>query len=326
MIFAYSADSGRRVAGGPEVLADAPPLWIDLLDPTPEEERAVEALIGIDVPTREEMQEIEVSSRLTRQADALVMTAPVLTDSSGFHPRNAAITFILTGDRLVTVRYATPQALASYVERIERGQIRPVSNRELLLELVEAIVDRMADVLERIGTELDGISQRIFHQPAPARTRRRSSSREMEALLRTIGRNGDLSSKVHDTIQGLRRMTGFLPAGYGVALADNGHTRLETIGSDLHSLAEYADFVQSKITFLLDATLGMINIQQNHIIKLFSVMAVLFLPPTLVASIYGMNFHDMPELSRPWGYPMALVIMVLAAVLPFWFFKRKGWL
>ncbi|MGE5504526.1 MAG: CorA family divalent cation transporter, partial [Actinomycetota bacterium] len=251
MISVYSPDSGRSAAGGPELLAGAP-VWIDLLEPTPEDEAAVEALIGIDVPTREEMQEIEVSSRLSRDGAGLVMTTPVLTDSSGFNPANTALTFILTGERLVTVRYATPHAVTAYVERMVRpGGPRPATGGEVLLGLVEAVVDRMADVLERIGGELDGVSHRIFHQPVPARSRRRASSRELEVTLRSIGRNGDLTSKARDTILGVRRIVGYLPPEDTALSVANARARLETISRDLQSLSEYADFLNNKIGFLL---------------------------------------------------------------------------
>lgn len=324
MLSAYHADTGRLLTGGPSVL-DGDPLWIDLLDPSRDEEAAVESVVGIDIPTREEMQEIEVSSRLVRDGGILLMTAPVLTNSSGINPQNTAMTFILAGPRLVTVRYGTPQAVATFIDRLERVQPRPTTSGEVLLGLLETIVDRMADVLEHIVAELDNASHRIFHQPTPLR-RRRSNARELEVTMRTIGRNGDLSSKARDTIMGLRRVVAFLPSGDEVLGVSDARARLKTIGRDLQSLSEYADFINTKTGFLLDATLGMINIQQNHIIKLFSVVAVLFLPPTLVASIYGMNFHIMPELSWAFGYPFALVLMVLAAVVPYWIFKRKGWL
>ncbi|MBC7951138.1 MAG: magnesium transporter CorA family protein [Rhodospirillaceae bacterium] len=324
MISTYHRIDGRLVRGGAEsVAADA--LWIDLLSPTPEEERAVEDLLGIDVPTREEMQEIEVSSRLSRDGDTLFMTAPVLTNSTGFNPENISVTFILARSRLITVRYGTPQGLAAFIARLERHPT-VASAGDLLLGMIESLVDRMADVLERIALEQDAISHRIFHQPDPGRSRRRATSRDMEVMLRTIGRGGDLQSKARDTIMGLRRVITFLPGEDETLGVKDARARLKTIGRDLQSLSEYGDFLANKVMFLLDATLGMINIQQNQIIKLFSVMAVLLMPPTLVASIYGMNFHHMPELDQPWGYPLALGLMLVAAIVPFWLFKRKGWM
>ncbi len=325
MIAVYERLSGRVAKGSIDVLSQAA-LWIDLLAPTAEETAHVEALLGIDIPTREEMQEIEVSSRLSRDGDVLTMTTPVLTNSTGFNPENISLTFILAGGRLVTVRHGTPQAIAAFVSKLER--LRPVasSGGDILLAMIEGLVDRMADVLERIAQEQDGISHHIFHQPTTGRLKRRATSRDLEVMLRTIGRGGDLQSKSRDTIMGLRRVIAFLPPSDEELEVKNAKARIKTIANDLQSLSEYGDFLANKVAFLLDATLGMINIQQNHIIKLFSVMAVLLMPPTLVASIYGMNFHHMPELDQPWGYPAALLIMLVAAIVPYWLFKRKGWL
>lgn len=327
MITTFDPRTATLSRGGAETLS-AEVTWIDLLTPTAEESAAVERLLGIALPTHEEMQEIEASSRLSREADVLVMTAPVLTNSFGLDPRTSAVTFILAGARLVTLRYATPQALATFIDKMGRPapSAMPLAAGDILIALLETIVDRLADVLERIGFELDALSHRIFHQPTPARPRLRSSARELEATLRTIGRNGDVSSKARDTIMALKRVVAFLPQDGTLHGGAEAKLRIKTIGRDLQSLSEYADFINTKTGFLLDATLGMINIQQNNVIKLFSVMAVLFLPPTLVASIYGMNFQTMPELNWPWGYPLALFLMLLAALAPYWFFKRKGWL
>lgn len=328
MITIYDPSADRVLGGGIEALGPRIPPWIDLLDPDPAEEEAVQRLLGIEIPSREAMKEIEASSRLARDGDVLLMTAPILVDSSGLDPRNSAVTFIFAGECLVTVRTATPGGIAAYVARLERApaSARPTSAGQVLLDLLEAVVDRMADVLERVAADLDTISHRIFHQPSEARPRQRTSPRELEVTLRSIGRGGDIAAKVRDTLLGLRRVVAFLPAADAALGVADAHGRLKTIGRDLQSLSEYSGFLDSKIEFLLNATLGMISIQQNHIIKLFSVMAVLFLPPTLVASIYGMNFAFMPELDEPWGYPLALALMAAAALLPYWIFKRRNWL
>lgn len=332
MIMIYDPSTGRILSGGVDIIGPRIPPWIDLLDPDPAEEVAVQRLLGVDIPSREAMKEIEASSRLSRDGDTLIMTAPILVDSSGLHPRNSAVTFILTsvpaGDCLVTVRTATPGGIAAYLARLERAPAAtpPLTAGQVLLDLLEAVVDRMADVLERVGGDLDIVSHRIFHQTSEDLPRQRSSPRELEVTLRAIGRGGDIAAKVRDTLLGLRRVVSFLPAADAALGVEDAHGRLKTVGRDLQSLSEYADFLDSKIGFLLNATLGMISIQQNHIIKLFSVMAVLFLPPTLVASIYGMNFSFMPELDKPWGYPVALALMVAAALLPYWIFKRRNWL
>lgn len=325
MITVYTRTSRTLSRGGTEVLTDDA-VWIDLLSPTPDEVQATSALLGGDIPTRDEMEEIEASSRLSRVAGMATMITPVLANSTGFNPENVSLAFVLTADRLVTVRYGTPQAVTAFADWLNHSHAE-IQPGDILLQLLEALVDRMADVLERITHDLDAISHRIFHQPtSPDRARRRVMSRDLESTLRTIGRGGDLQSKARDTVMGLKRIVAFLPMEESLLSARDVRTRIKTISRDLQSLSEYVDFQANKVAFLLDASLGMINIQQNKIIKLFSVMAVLLMPPTLVASIYGMNFHHMPELDQPWGYPMALLLMLLAAVVPYWLFKRRGWM
>jgi magnesium transporter len=325
MITSYRATTGGVSVGGAEgVSRDA--LWLDLLDPSAEEIALVEARTGLDLPSRDRMEEIEASSRLSRHGETLVMTVPVLTGATGFEPRNSAVTFILSGSLLVTLRHGTPRALATFSTALSSADRAPLNGAEVLLGLIEAIVDRIADVLQDLGAGLDSISHRIFHQPhGPHHRRRRTGSREMEALLRTIGRTGDLSGKARETLLGLRRVTAFLPHGEETLELPSAPDRIRAIDQDLHSLAEFTDFLGNKITFLLDATLGMIGIQQNQVIKLFTIMSVLFLPPTLVASWYGMNYKVMPELQWEWGYAYAIALAVVSAVVPYLFFRRKGW-
>lgn len=326
MIAAYhAAPGGVRVAGADGVARDA--LWIDLLDPTPEEAAMVEARTGLTLPSRDRMQEIEASSRLARRGEVLEMTVPVLTGVGGLEPRTCAVTFLLAGNLLLTLRYDTPKAVTNYVQDLTGTPQPPQSGADVLLGMIEALVDRMADVLQDLGADLDMVSHRIFHQPHAAHQprRRRPGSREMEALLRTIGRAGDLSGKARETLLGLKRVSAFLPHGEGaLGLADSAE-RIRSVDQDLHSLTEFTDFLSNKITFLLDATLGMIGIQQNQIIKIFTIMSVLFLPPTLVASWYGMNFKIIPELQWEWGYLWAIGLALFSGVLPYFYFRRKGW-
>jgi len=196
--------------------------------------------------------------------------------------------------------------------------------------LLDAVIDRLADVLERIGTDLDELSRDVF-EIAPSGTpttvrRLRGGGRDFQPILRGIGRHGDLTSKARDSLLGIGRIVTFLGQAEELRAHKDSRSRVKTMAGDIVSLSEHAAFLANKTTFLLDATLGMINIQQNNTIKIFSVVAVVFLPPTLIASLYGMNFTVMPELSWPFGYPFALLLMVVSAVLPYVFFKRRGWL
>ena len=303
-------------------------LWIDLLEPTAEEKEAVQAMLAIDIPTREEMQEIEASSRLYRESEALYMTAPILSNVDSRRPQGAAITFILTRLCTITVRYATPLSFITFAHRATRQRGLCMTPDAVLSGLLETIIDRIADIMERIGNDLDSISHEIFRPDYQdsGDTPQNKPRNDLQEILRSIGRNGDLSSKARDTILGIGRMITFLSQGDDVPARKEIRLRAKTMTRDIRSLTEHASFLSNKINFLLDATLGMINIEQNNIIKIFSVVAVVFLPPTLIASIYGMNFKFMPELDFDYGYIMALLMMVVSVATPYFFFKRKGWL
>jgi magnesium transporter len=325
MLNVYVADR-RGCLVKVDVAPDAPlppeAVWLDLVSPTQEEERRVETLLGVGVPTREEMQEIEVSSRLYEENGALYMTAPVVTKADTEHPQAGAVSFILAGDRLITVRYAEPQSFTLFSARCQRAPGAYARGDAVMAALLDALIDRIADVLEHIGLEVDDISHEIFEHSAKARR-----GGNFQDILRRLGRRGDLTSKVRESLVGVGRILMFLSqASTAQKIAKNLRDRLRTMSRDVRSLTDHASFLSSKINFLLDATLGMINIEQNAIIKIFSVVAVVFLPPTLIASIYGMNFEYMPELHWPFGYPLALLLMLGSALAPLLYFKRRGWM
>jgi len=324
MLWAYrvagSALERTQVDDGVAIPADA--VWLDLLRPTPEEDRAVEAAIGVSVPTHEEMQEIEASSRLYEEAGALFMTAPLVTKADTEMPESSAVTFILAGERIVTVRYAEPRPFQLFAQRVQRSAGPCVRGDAILVGLLEAVIDRVADVLERVQAEIDGISRSVFAEPG----RTRGRSHDFQALLRKLGHTGDLASKARESLVGIGRLLMYLNQSTELKRPKDGRQRIKTMLRDVQSLSDFATFIAGKIAFLLDATLGLINIEQSNIIKIFSVASVTFLPPTLIASIYGMNFQAMPELDWSYGYPVALGLMVLSAVLPFAYFRRKGWL
>ena len=317
MIGSYRLTAGR-LAGPDAPLHEA--LWLDLFAPTADEEADVETLVGFDVPTRDDMEEIEASSRLYFEDHAAVMTAILPARADGDDPEMAPVSFVLTPDRLVTVRYHEPRSFATFAARAQKGGIEADSSIGLLVALLEVIVDRIADIMERAAGEIDGISRRIFRNP-------KSAGRDYQAILEEIGRKGDLVSKVMDSLLTLERLDRFLAhVTVQKKSAKDVRDRVKTLARDVQSLIDHGNFVAAKVTFLLDATLGMISIEQNKINKILSVVAAVFLPPTLIASIYGMNFEHMPELSWPFGYPLALILMVCTAGGTFLFFKRKGWL
>lgn len=323
MIRGYAAADGRlRLVDDPlDQIGEV--AWFDLVNPAAGEETALEHTLGVDVPTREDMEEIEVSSRLFMENGVAFMTATILANTEGDQPVAAPVSFVLMADRLITVRHAEPRAFQIFPQRAEKVAMGCNDGETILVALLEAIVDRLADILEKIGREIDQTSNSIFTQADPSFAR----ARDFRPTLQAIGRKGELTTKVQDSLMTLQRLFGYFAHVAEQRKRDRElKASIKTLARDASSLADYAASLSQKITFLLDATLGMITIQQNATIKIFSVVAVVLMPPTMIASIYGMNFRNMPELNWPWAYPVALLVMVLAAVLPYVFFKRRGWL
>ena len=297
-------------------------VWIDLVSPTTPEDQLVEELLGVAVPTREEMQEIEVSSRLYVENGARYMTATLMCQSDTASPKTTPVTFILSGHRLVTVRYDDPRPFAIVEHRLSRNCPSKINGEIVLVDLLDAVIDRSADILERIGSEVDQISRTIF-EPDDDRV----EPSEYNDILKGLGRKGDLTSKVRESQVSIGRLVLFLAnEAETMRWPKDARAQVNSMQRDVVSLSDHSTYLSNKITFLLDALLGSVTIQQNNVIKLFSVAAVVFMPPTLVASIYGMNFRHMPELDWYFGYPLALALMVAAAVGPYFFFKWKKWL
>jgi magnesium transporter len=297
-------------------------VWVDLLEPTLAEERSVERLLAIDVPSREEMREIETSSRLYEENGTLYMTATVITKIDTDRPESAAITFILTSNRLITNRYVDPLPFRRFIAYSERHPQAATTAPGILAGLLEAVIERTADVLERVGQGLDDLSANVFTGDQKGKTR----ARDLRGVMERIGRDGDLTSKARESLVTLGRQLTFIQQSTAVQMPKDLVARYRSMSRDVLALSDHASFLANKSSFMLQATLGLINIEQNNIIKIFSVAAAVFLPPTLIASIWGMNFEFMPELEWPFGYPLALFAIVISAILPYVFFRRRGWL
>ena len=327
MLTAYSHDATSLVQSplAPDGLVTGP-VWIDLLRSTAQENAQVEALLGIRIPTQAEMEEIELSSRLYREDGAAFMTMVGLVGLDTDEPAKTIITFILKGATLVTVRYAEPQPFQAYLVRAQRpGSVACSSGEQVLLGLAEAMGDRLADALEVVGNQIDHISRAVFRKKS---TTAKVFQHDLRAIVEQIGIKAEVLTMVQESLVSVSRMMSFhAPSGAGHAGPGRDPREfVEVIQRDAVALGEHARTLSAKIDFLLNATLGLINLEQNQIIKIFSVVAFVFLPPTLVASIYGMNFEVMPELSWPFGYPMALGLMVLSAAAPYLYFRNRGWL
>ena len=300
---------------------------------TAAEEAAVEAALGIDIPTREELAEIEASSRLYQEDGAAFMTANLIRRGDHDEPESSPVTFIIKDNTLITIRYHHPQAFPAYVKRAMKPQSTALTGWGVLISLLEAVVDRAADHLERAGQIVDDTSKKTFGAKRTLAGVHKQNPRKgvnLQELIERIGEEGDFVSKMRESLVSIGRAVAFMQAVEDQARENKqvkeNKARIKILQRDIVSLTDHATFLSGKISFLLDAVLGLISIEQNGIIKIFSVAAVVFLPPTLVASIYGMNFAFMPELQWQFGYPFAILLMIMSAVLPYYYFKGKGWL
>lgn len=318
MLLAYRARDARleRLPPGVDV---AQALWIDLYRPQPEQVDAVQAL-GVEVPTLADMEEIEISNRLYREngTDYMTVVLPGMSDSQ--EPVTGPVTFILTPQRIVTVRHHSPRPFETYPERADKVGPGCGDPDRIFLSLAEEITGRLADLLENAGRGLDDIAREVYGE-ATAR------SEDLMLSLRRIGREGEQIGRVRLGLMTLERMVSW----FGQSLVDGARGAalqplVKGVMRDLKALEVHADFLSSRVALATDATLGMINLSQNQTIKIVSVVAVVFLPPTVIASAYGMNFAHMPELEWVFGYPMAILLMIASAVGTFLFFKWKKWL
>ena len=320
MYYAYSIENGRlvRLAAERDV-ADA--AWIDLIQPN-DAEIAQLRVLGVPVPSLAEMEEIELSNRLYREDGLDYMTAMLPGERAGGDRISMPVTFILSTVRLVTVRHHSPRPFLTYPERAERSTLGCGTPDRLFLGLVEEIIARLADILEGAGRTLDQTTAAVFERRAVA-----AASDRLQAALQDVGREAETMARVRLALLTVERMQAF----YTATLEDRpeeGRLRAATRAQmrDIQALEVHADFLGGRVSLAVDTTLGLINLQQNNTVRILSVVAALFLPPTLIASVYGMNFTNMPELDEPWGYAFALILMG-GTTLGTWLFLRwKGWI
>ncbi|MGI8931006.1 MAG: magnesium transporter CorA family protein [Sphingomicrobium sp.] len=299
-------------------------IWIDLFQPTKAEEALAEKSIGTNIPTREEMMEIEPSSRLYQARDAAFMTMSVVYGIKDGKPNSDPISFILTDKHLVSVRYIDPEPFVVFAEHIYAEPDIATEPRTLFVRLLDAIVDRLADEFEVASDEIEAISTQIFEQRS--HRNRRVPELRLEALLMRIGKAQQLLAKLRETSVSTTRLLTFLISTNKVDEDAENRRHLRSLIADTNALNDHSSFIGDNLTFLLDATLGLISLEQNFVMKVFSVFAVVFMPPTLIAGVYGMNFDHMPELKWLLGYPFALALILASAIIPYWIARRRGWL
>jgi magnesium transporter len=299
-------------------------IWIDLMNPTKEEAVFVEARARIRVPSMDSLSEIESTSRLSVDRDIIYLSVPAVAQGDTPDAYLSPAGFILTRSVLVTVRFAPLSTFDSLAERVKQDD-RLNSATAVFVALLEAVVDRAADVLERLGGELTKVSKSVFRgDPSQARHIVRSNNALRRALL-SVGTTGDRLALARDALLGLSRVAPFVLGLRKEWIVPEFEARLEAVIKDLASLNDYETHLSDKVQFLLDAILGFITIQQNDLFKILTIVSVVGIPPMLVAGIYGMNFKYMPELNWIGGYPFGIAMIALSALIPLLWFKWRGW-
>ena len=276
------------------------------------------------MPTEADLREIENSSRLSVADGVLTLSLPLVARLDGV-PRPVPGGFVLSQERLITIRFAASPVFDSFAEREMHAGTPDRTGAHLFVGLLEGIIDRHADALEQIRDDLDAISHRIFRDPVRAGGSRRED-RMLRETLAAIGRTGDYISFIRDSQVGAARIVPYVMSTASDWLPADLKPRLDTLRQDIASLNDFDTHLFEKIQFLLDATLGFINIAQNNVMKVLTVASVVGIPPVLVAGVYGMNFKSMPELDWSWGYPYGLALITVSALVPLIWFKLRDWL
>ena len=309
-------------SGGPEQ-SNTGTFWVDLFNPTPEENARVAADYGIQVPSRESLQEIEVSSRLRAEGNTLYVSMPLAIQdaSSGLAP--VPLGFILSQQQLITVRFSDVHAFAEVKKQVEKGVC--MNSTAVFSALIDSMVDFIADMLEKMSADLAGVSARVFGRQGVPPSRDKSFSRTLRDSVNAVGFAGDQLSRIRESVLGLQRLVGYVAEMTTEWHVSELKSHLKTARQDLVSLVDFESHLSGKTQFLLDAVLGFINTEQNDIFKVLTIASVIGIPPTLIASMYGMNFHDMPELSWRYGYPYGLALIFVSTLVPIIWFKRRGW-
>ena len=302
----------------------APPVWIDLFQPTDQERHQVASQFTIDVPSRGTLDEIESSSRLFSRDRMVCVSMPLIPSEESPDPVPPPMGFVLAPNVLVTIRFSEVHAIARLAE-LFKTKDAPQSSVQVFVSILEEMVDYGADLLERLSQDVARTSRRVFRDYAKTSRRRPKSSKSLRMTLIEVGRTGEHLSQVRDTLLGIQRITSFVSDSARDWFPKDAYARLHTANRDVSSLTDFEGHLSNKVQFLLDAVLGFINTEQNEIFKVLTIASVVGIPPTLIASMYGMNFKNMPELSWSWGYEYGLALILISTVLPILWFKWRGW-
>jgi magnesium transporter len=326
MITVYTVNSSNGLVfskkwnGGIDILKDA--IWIDICNPDQNVKNFIDEYFNIEIPSSQKILEIEISRRLHFEQGYFYLTVNMLQDSTHEEFAVTPVTLIMNEKTLITVRYDTPTAFSVMASQIDTISFLKNDAENITIGLLKAAIYHIADLLERVGINIENEARAIFRSTPHKKTVARQ---DFNKILKSIGTNGALTAKARESLVSISRTASYIIRSVST-IHEDGKVQLNILNKDIAALNDHVYFLSSEINFILEATLGMVNIEQNNIIKIFSVASVIFLPPTLIASIYGMNFHFMPELSWKYGYISIVFVMLLSAIVPYLYFKRKKWL
>jgi magnesium transporter len=327
MISGFACENGRlqRLAetGSPDALSHA--VWIDLQSASPDEIDRVQRATGLNVPSEADVSEIETSSRLASRDGTLYLSMPLMQVAEA-GPRSVSAGFVLCPERLITVRFAPSPVFDTYADHIRRGSTSSTCSADIFIGLMEAIVDRQADVLEQVRADLETISHGIFAMGVNQEGGRKAEDATLRRTLGQLGHIGDLISHVRDTQVGAARIVPYVEAMAAEWLPKALLPRLVTLRQDIASVSDFDTHLNDKLQFLLDATLGFINIAQNSVMKVMAIASVVGIPPVLIAGIYGMNFKNMPEYDWTFGYAWGWGLIILTTLIPLGVFRWRKWI
>lgn len=298
-------------------------IWIDVFDPSQEDRDEIERRTKVVLPLHHEMHQLEYSNRFYNEDDALYMAVSVITIVTPV-PESHIVTFVLTKNAIITLRYSEPNPIKAFADQLERRQHTTKTHVDVFLHLLETLLGRVADILELVGEITDRVATDLIENITGRSRKVRGEN--LSTILGEINKMENLLSKTYQSLSSLSLLIGYISQMHKDYLSQDLTVQLENLYIDIKPLLKHGEYLNQKLGFQLQSTLGLVNNEQNIIIKMFTVLAMVFMPPTLLASIYGMNFHHMPELDFQYGYPLALLLMLASSYFPYRFFKHKGWI
>jgi len=328
MITAYSRNGHvtRTVieAGAP---LPAGTVWVDLFNCTPDELTRFGQTHKVKLPTLRHVRLMEQShQQYVGKHGITYLTTPTIVGAQGDNPTSGTILFVLSPHLLISVRQADSRAVSNFANMVMHEPVLLASSEAAFVNLIEAFVHRLADLSEVTAHELEQVSHIVFQESLQrSRAPGKGKPDSWRKIMAGLGRTARLNHRLLATLTGLDRLLAFVQTPDEPCVGEDNYAQLQLMQQDLKRLIDHSGAMINEANFLLDAIVGAISIEQNNVVKIFSMVSVILMPPTMVASIYGMNFAHMPELSHVWGYPVALVAMLLSAIIPWWWFKRSGW-